>query len=118
MKKLVLLLFMSHIVFYVNSQSLGWTYEKILESDYSIVAYDRDDSEYYTRFYFLYSDQNKTCGLISMKIPAIALNGIITNLNDKYVKLAEMKWKDYVSGIIFEIVEKPGREFFLISSTF
>jgi hypothetical protein len=118
-----------------NGQSLGWSYENILSEvkidnkygsyevidggeDYSIIAYSTEDANYYTRFYFLKSDPTKICGMISMKVPPIALNGIVTNLNQKYVKLSETKWKDYVSGVIFELLEKPEREFFIVTSFF
>lgn len=72
------------------------------ENSYSIEAVVLDNNYIKDVFYFGYNDN--LCYLIGRYLNKPRLNSTIEESNKNFVKLSDLKWKDYFSKTIFEII--------------
>jgi len=111
-QKMRLFFFLLVILISIQTKAqLGYTKSEIIKlhgTDYKTeVALDGSVYiSYYDGFsknaYFF--DGNGACNAVTNIIPAVAMNEMIKGLDKKYIKLSELKWKNYPNNIIITVV--------------
>lgn len=121
MKKL---LFSIILLISINSysQSLGWNYNDCLKAIKNDSKYTELQKKYIKKsnFYIIaFCDLNKTnelsnnfyftadsiCKLLVVVYDISYINVLIDQFNKEYVKISELKWKDYKTDLYFEITK-------------